>query len=219
MTNTQFRVAVMISGRGSNLESLISSIKTHAWPIEIVLVVSDNPKAPGLRFAEWEQIPIAVVERGAMKRPAYDHALAEAIAPHNPDLIVLAGFMRVLGTDFIRRFAGKIINIHPSLLPSFRGLDVHRAAIQAGVKFSGSTVHYVVEQVDAGPIIAQSVVPVLPDDDEESLAERILKTEHQILPAAVHAIAAGKIRRRRIGGGEVVHTVGERSDGVLLSLK
>ena len=219
MPNTPFRVVVLISGRGTNLEALISAIKTHAWPIQIAAVVTDNPKASGLKFAEWEGIPAVIVERGAKKRPEFDQALAEAIAPHNPDLIVLAGFMRVLGADFIRKFPNRIINIHPSLLPAFRGLHVHRAAIEAGVKFSGATVHYVVEQVDAGPILAQSVVPVLPDDSDESLANRILKTEHQLLPAVVYAIATGKTVRRRIGDNEVVHTSGARGDEVLLSIK
>ena len=219
MSNTPFRVVVLISGRGTNLEALISAIKTHAWPIQIAAVVTDNPKAGGLKFAEWDRIPIAVVERGILKRPEFDLALSEAILPYKPDLIVLAGFMRVLGSDFIRKFPDRIINIHPSLLPAFRGLHVHRAAIEAGVKFSGATVHYVVEQVDAGPILAQSVVPVLPDDSEESLAKRIIKTEHLLLPAVVHAIATGKTVRRRVGNNDVVYTSGARSDEVLLSLK
>lgn len=219
MSQHPFRIVVLISGRGSNLHALISAIKTHAWPIQIAAVLTDNPKADGLKYAQWENISTAVIERNSMKRSEFDHSLAEAIAIYSPDLIVLAGFMRVLGTDFIRRFAGKIVNIHPSLLPAFRGLHVHKAAIEAGVKFSGSTVHYVVEQVDAGPIIAQSVVPVLPEDTEETLAERILETEHQLLPAAIHAIATGKTRKRKVGDKEVVYTAGARSSGSLLSIK
>jgi len=195
-SNQKFQIVVFISGRGSNLQAIAQAIKEHSLPIEITLVLSDKPSAKGLQIAESFNIPTVVIPRKAKSRSAeeFSQALIDAAEAHNPRLIVLAGFMRVLGNKFVSHFKNRIINIHPSLLPAFRGLAAQEQALNAGVKFAGCTVHYVTEEVDAGPIIAQAAVPVMPDDSVESLESRILKQEHIIYPAAIEAIAAGKIK-------------------------
>ena len=192
---TPFRIAVFISGRGSNFEAIANAIGEQGWNIEIARVISDRPSAKGLELARARNIPTTVVPRRKKERSngEFNIALAEAAAEATPDLIVLAGFMRILSPEFVTRFPYRIINIHPSLLPSFPGLHVHEQALAAGVRFSGCTVHYVTEDLDAGPIIAQSVVPVLHQDSPDTLAARVLKTEHQLYPAVVHGIATGGI--------------------------
>lgn len=186
-----FRVAVLISGRGSNLEALLKA----ALPVEFVGVISNRPGAGGLEIAAAHQVAAQVVDHKAFAtRNDFDQALGDALAALAPDLIVQAGFMRILGASIVGRFAGRMINIHPSLLPAFPGLDTHGQALRAGVKVHGCTVHLVNEALDAGPIIAQAAVPVLPGDDEASLAARVLLQEHRLLPAVVAAVAAGKIK-------------------------
>ena len=197
----RFRVAVMLSGRGSNFEALLNTCHQEQsckeeWPIDFAVVMADNSTARGLQIAVAAGVPTRVVPREPkeLTNAQYNAVLAAEMAPFQPDLIVLAGFMRILTTEFISRFRGKIINIHPSLLPSFKGLNAQQQALKAGVKFSGCTVHVALEELDSGPIIAQAVVPVMPDDTEESLSERILKEEHRLLPAVVNSIARGSIR-------------------------
>ncbi len=191
----KLRVLVLISGRGSNLEALFRAEESGKENFQIIGALSDKATAPGLEFARKRQVQTVVIERKAKEqsKQEFNSKLLKAAINLNPDLVVLAGYMRVIPPEFIREFQGRIINIHPSLLPSFRGLHAQTQAILAGVKFSGCTVHYVVEDVDAGPIIAQAVVPVLPDDSPDTLASRILIQEHKILPAVVRSIAYSEI--------------------------
>ena len=167
---------------------------TECWTSKIAAVISNKPNAGGLTRARAAGIPTVVVDhRDYQHREQFDAALADAIDAHQPDLVVLAGFMRILTEGFVHHFAGRLINIHPSLLPSFTGLDTHRRAIDAGVKFHGATVHFVTAELDHGPIIAQAVVPVHDDDDEETLAARVLEQEHQIYPRAVRDLLEGRL--------------------------
>lgn len=186
-----FRVVVLISGRGSNLRALVKVSETHGCPYRVVKVISDQAKAEGLVFASEKNIPTAVVSRRAKERSSeeFNEELAEVAAQAKPDLIVLAGFMRVVLPNFINRFSGKIINIHPSLLPAFKGLNAQEQAVKASAKVSGCTVHYVVPELDSGPIIAQTEVPLRPNDTAETLAERILVEEHKLLPTVVKQLA------------------------------
>jgi phosphoribosylglycinamide formyltransferase-1 len=182
------RIVVLISGRGSNMEALLAA------GVPVVAVIANRADAGGLAIARSSGIQTAVVEHRAYgSREAFDSALAEAIDAFRPDLVVLAGFMRVLTSAFVRRYANRLINIHPSLLPSFTGLETHRRALEAGVKLHGCTVHFVTDALDHGPIIAQAAVPVLPDDDEATLAARVLAQEHRILPAAVRWFLEGRL--------------------------
>jgi phosphoribosylglycinamide formyltransferase-1 len=182
------RIVVLISGRGSNMEALLAA------GLPVVAVIANRADAGGLAIAQARGVATRVVEhRAYASREAFDGALAEAIEAHRPDLIVLAGFMRVLTPAFVQRFANRMINIHPSLLPSFTGLDTHRRALDAGVKLHGCTVHFVTDALDHGPIIAQAAVPVLPDDTESTLAARVLVQEHRVLPAAVRWFLEGRL--------------------------
>jgi len=182
------RIVVLISGRGSNMEALLAA------GLPVVAVIANRADAGGLAIAQARGVATRVVEhRAYVSREAFDGALAEAIEAHRPDLIVLAGFMRVLTPAFVQRFANRMINIHPSLLPSFTGLDTHRRALDAGVKLHGCTVHFVTDALDHGPIIAQAAVPVLPDDTESTLAARVLAQEHRVLPAAVRWFLEGRL--------------------------
>src|SRR5712692_6528903 len=175
-------VVILISGRGSNMEAIVRA----GLPAKIAAVVSNRADAAGLEFATQAGIPAAVVdERGFPSREASDAALAKAIDAHSPDLVALAGFMRILGEGLVRRHSGRIVNIHPSLLPAFPGLHTHRRALQEGVKLHGCTVHFVTPQVDRGPIIVQAAVAVAPGDTEESLAARVRRQEHRIYPLAL----------------------------------
>ena len=176
------RIVILISGRGSNMQALLDA-KLDA---QICVVVSNNPSAKGLQIARGAGVDTKVVDhRDYPDRSSFDRVLADTIAAYRPDLIVLAGFMRILSEEFIGRFSGRIINIHPSLLPAFPGLDTHRRAIDEGVKLHGCTVHFVTPGLDHGPIIIQAAVPVLPDDDEERLAARVLEQEHAIYAQAI----------------------------------
>lgn len=176
-------IVILISGRGSNMEAIVNAGIPGA---RIAAVISNRADAKGLEFAAAHGIATAVVDHKAFaSREAFDAALAESIDTHGADLVVLAGFMRVLTDAFVRRYEGRLMNIHPSLLPSFPGLHTHQRAIEAGVRAHGATVHFVTPELDCGPVVIQAVVPVLPDDDEGRLSARVLKQEHRIYPQAV----------------------------------
>lgn len=190
----RLKLAVLISGRGSNLQSLIDACAAQDYPAQIVLVLSNKPDAFGLERAADADIPAAGLDHTAFSSKAeFEAALDAAITQSGAQIICLAGFMRLLSTAFMEKWAGKVINIHPSILPSFKGLHTHRQTLEAGVKIAGCTVHFVVPEMDAGPIIVQAAVPVLPGDDEEALAARVLEQEHQIYPRAVRWIAEGRV--------------------------
>lgn len=190
-----FRVAVLISGRGSNLAALLSATEQPNCTFSICAVISDKKEALGLEKAQAYGVPTFVVERRKEERTLAEffHDLGDTIAAQKPDLIVLAGFMRIIPEGLIRRFEGKMINIHPSLLPAFKGMHAQRQALEAGVSEAGCTVHWVVPDVDAGEILAQAKVPVLPGDTEETLSARILKEEHRLLPQVVQQLAEGQL--------------------------
>ena len=176
-------IVILISGRGSNMEAIVRAGIPGA---RIAAVISNRPGAGGLEFARAHGIATAVVDhKSHPDRAGFDQALAECIDAHAPDLVVLAGFMRVLGDGFVRRYEGRLLNIHPSLLPAFPGLHTHQRAIEAGCKLAGATVHFVTPELDHGPIVLQAAVPVLPDDTEDSLSKRVLTHEHVIYPQAV----------------------------------
>jgi phosphoribosylglycinamide formyltransferase 1 len=201
------RIVILISGRGSNMRSIVEAAESERWPASAVAVISNRPNAAGLAFAAERGIATAVVDHKAFsERDAFDAALAQAIDAHAPDLVVLAGFMRVLGADCVRKYEGRMLNIHPSLLPMFPGLHTHHRAIEAGCKLAGATAHFVTAELDHGPIVLQAVVPVLPGDDEDSLAERVLAKEHVIYPRAVRWFVEGQLRIER---GIVTHAHGE----------
>lgn len=206
---SRLEVAVLISGRGSNMESLARACAAPEFPARICVVVSNRPDAAGLDKAAAFGIPTAVVDHTEFdNRAPFEGALIDAIEEHGAELVCLAGFMRVLSARFIERFPRRILNIHPSLLPAFPGLHVQRKAIEHGVRYSGCTVHFVVPEVDAGPIVAQAVVPVEPDDTEERLAARILEQEHLVYPEAVRLFAAGRLK---IDGRRVLITEDDTS--------
>ena len=189
------KVAVLISGRGSNMRALVEAAREPDYPAEIVLVLSDKADAAGLDFAREARIPVAVVAAADFPdRAGFDAAMDAEIRRHGADLVCLAGFMRLLTAGFSEAWRDRLLNIHPSLLPSFRGLDTHARALEAGVKLAGCSVHFVRPEVDSGPIIAQAAVPVLAGDTEESLAARILEQEHEIYPLALRLVAEGKLR-------------------------
>jgi phosphoribosylglycinamide formyltransferase-1 len=176
------RLVILISGRGSNMQALVEA----GLPASVAAVISNEPAARGLDIARAKGVPTAVVDHRAHRsREGFERALSEAIDTHAPHLVVLAGFMRILSPPFVERYAGRLINVHPSLLPAFAGIDTHRRALSEGVRLHGCTVHFVTAQVDAGPIIVQAAVPVLPGDDEAALAARVLQQEHRVLPQAV----------------------------------
>jgi phosphoribosylglycinamide formyltransferase-1 len=192
-------IVVLISGRGTNLNALLETSAEERWDerpgAHIAAVVSSRADAAGLEFARAAGIPSHVVSNADFaSRAAFDDALADVIDRYSPALVVLAGFMRVLSADFVRRYEGRLVNIHPSLLPLFPGLHTHRKALAAGVRVHGATVHFVSHEVDGGAIIAQAAVPVQPDDDEASLAERVLAQEHRLLPRAVKLVLEGRVR-------------------------
>lgn len=180
------KLVILISGRGSNMESIACACAAEQWPAHIASVIANRPDCEGLERAAGLNLPVSVVDdREHATRADFDFALAQAIDACSPDLVVLAGFMRVLGAPFVRRYAGRLLNIHPSLLPAFPGLRTHSRALAAGVRVHGATAHFVVDEVDAGPIVAQAAVPVLDDDTEEALAERVLEAEHRLYPLVV----------------------------------
>ena len=199
------RITVLISGRGSNLAALLDAMRDGALGGTITRVIANVPDAPGLDVARTHGVAATLLDnRDFATREAFDAALADAIDAQRPDLVVLAGFMRVLGDPFVRRYANRLVNVHPSLLPLYPGLHTHRRALADGARVHGCTVHFVTPEVDAGPIIAQGVVPVLDDDDESSLAARVLAQEHVLLPAAVRWFCEGRLviagRRVRVNG-------------------
>ncbi len=188
------RIAVLISGRGSNLGALLDAMAAGALGGAVTHVLSNRADAKGLDLARARSIATTVVDhRAYASREDFDAALAAAIDRDPPDLVVLAGFMRVLGAAFIGRYAGRMINIHPSLLPAYPGLHTHRRALADGVRLAGCTVHFVTPEVDVGPIVAQAAVPVLDDDDEDTLAARVLAAEHVVLPKVVRWYCEGRL--------------------------
>ena len=187
------RIVILISGRGSNMEAILRVASAEKWPAQVVAVISNQAKAAGLATASQAGIPARVVEHVAYPdRAQFDQALATVIDEYSPDLVVLAGFLRILTPTFVARYQGRLLNIHPSLLPSFPGLDTHRRALDAGVKFHGATVHFVTPELDHGPIIEQAAVPVLDSDTEDTLAARVLEQEHVIYPRAVRDFIEGR---------------------------
>lgn len=200
MAQNLLSVVILISGNGTNLQALIDACPTSNY--QIAAVISSDPQALGLRRAEKSGIETLAIEHESFgSRVEFDSFLASTINQFNPSLIVLAGFMRILGHTFIRQFHGRIVNVHPSLLPKYPGLNTHQRAIQDKQKVHGVTVHYVTEALDGGPIIAQEEVPILSDDTAEALAARVLKKEHVIYPKIVNLIALGKIQMKN---GEVI---------------
>lgn len=195
------RIAILISGRGSNMVALADAVSSGSIPnAEIAIVVSDKATAGGLQLARDRGLTTAVVERRGLKREEHEREIIAVLRSHEVDLVCLAGYMRLLSPCFIDEFRGRILNIHPSLLPSFPGLDAHGQALAHGVKVSGCTVHFVDDTLDGGPIIAQRSVPVLDNDTEETLAARILEQEHQLYPEALRIVIGGnyKVIDRRV---------------------
>jgi phosphoribosylglycinamide formyltransferase-1 len=189
------RVAVLISGSGSNLQALIDACAKHDMQAEIVTVISNKADAFGLNRAQKAGIPTTVISHKDYKdRATFDAALHDVLIASKAEIVCLAGFMRVLTAEFVSKWEGRMINIHPSLLPAFKGMHTHEAAIEQGVKIHGCSVHYVVPEMDSGPIIIQAALSVLPDDTAETLGARVLKAEHQIYPYALSMLASGKLR-------------------------
>jgi len=194
------RIVILISGRGSNMEAIVEACAREAWGASVVAVISNRADAAGLAFAAERGIATAVVDHRAYpSRDAFDAALAAAVDAYAPDLVLLAGFMRILTPGFVQRYAGRLMNIHPSLLPLFPGLHTHRRAIEAGCKVAGATVHFVTADLDHGPIVAQAVVPVLADDSEDTLAARVLAREHVLYPLAVRWFVESALQLDRHG--------------------
>jgi phosphoribosylglycinamide formyltransferase 1 len=205
------RIVILISGRGSNMQAILDA----RLDADICAVISNKASAGGLEVATKAGIPTQVVEhRKFADRAHFDLALGDAIAAHRPDLIVLAGFMRILTAEFLTRFEGRIMNIHPSLLPAFPGLNTHRHALAEGVRFHGCTVHFVTPELDHGPIVVQAAVPVLPDDNEERLAARVLEQEHVVYPQAIRWFIEGRLA---VVDGRVTVSGGVRHPGAMIS--
>ena len=216
---TKLRVAVLISGRGSNMMALIDAARHPDFAAEIVLVVSNASDAVGIARAAAAGVPTKTIDhhafgKGAAGRRAFEEALTGALQDARAELVCLAGFMRLLSADFASAWRGRLVNIHPSLLPAFKGLDVHAAMLAAGVRIAGCTVHFVSADMDAGPIIGQAAVPVLADDTAETLAARILAEEHRLYPECLRRIAAGDIRLRQ---DDRVEVRGAAASGALLN--
>src|SRR5271155_5657071 len=203
------RVAILISGRGSNMAALIKAAKAEDFPAEIAVVISNRVDAAGLALAGAEGISTVTIESKPFgkDRSAFESALQSVLETHRIELICLGGFMRLFTAEFVQRWYGKMLNIHPSLLPSFPGLDPHAQALKAGVKVSGATVHFVTPETDAGPIVMQGEVPVRDDDMPEALSARILEIEHRIYPAALRLLASGRLRLE----GAICHLDGDVS--------
>jgi phosphoribosylglycinamide formyltransferase-1 len=205
------RVAILISGRGSNMAALIEAARAADFPAEIAVVISNRADAGGLERARASGVAALAIESKPFgrDRAAFEAALQSALDQHRIDLICLGGFMRLFTAEFVQRWHGRMLNIHPSLLPSFPGLEPQAQALRAGVKISGATVHFVIPETDAGPILMQGAVAVLDDDTAETLAARILKVEHRIYPAALRLLASGQIRLE----GELCKTTGKAGSG------
>lgn len=206
MNSTTPRIVILISGRGSNMAAILAA----ALPLKVAAVISNDPAAGGLELAAAQGIPTRALDhRQYPNRESFDHALMECIDAYEPGLVVLAGFMRILTPDFVHHYHQRLINIHPSLLPSFTGLHTHQRALDAGVRIHGCTVHFVTAELDCGPIVIQAAVPVLPHDTEQLLSGRVLRQEHRIYPLAIRWWAEGKINwqgEKLMLGGELAHT-------------
>lgn len=188
-------IVILISGRGSNMEAIVKACAAQKWPARIAAVISNRPAASGLVFAAEHGIAtVALDHKQFAERAVFDAELARLIESYQADVVVLAGFMRILSSDFVRRFEGRLLNIHPSLLPAFPGLHTHQRALEAGCKVAGATVHFVTAELDHGPIVAQAVVPVLPDDTEATLSARVLVREHEIYPRAVRWLVQDELK-------------------------
>lgn len=203
-------IAVLISGTGSNLRAIQTAIESGSCDARIAAVLSDRPRAPGLEYARERGLPTVIVRpRDHRDRAAWDAALADAVAACNPAVVVLAGFMRIVGKAFVQRFEGRVLNVHPALLPAFPGTDGPAQAIRAGVRITGCTVHVVDEGVDTGPIVAQAAVPVLGTDEPTTLHARIQRAEHRLFPSVIDGIAGGRIT---LDGGPRLHGFGETDE-------
>lgn len=201
------RIVILISGRGSNMEALVHACRREGWPAEVVAVISNRPDAKGLSFARDQGIEAVGLDHKAFaSRETFDAHLAQVIDAYQPDLLVLAGYMRILTPAFVARYEGRLLNIHPSLLPAFPGLHTHERAIESGCRVAGATVHFVTAELDHGPIVIQSVVEIQPEDDADRLAQRVLRTEHQIYPRAVKWFVQGQLQ---VLGNRVLHRGGE----------
>ncbi|MDO9286531.1 MAG: phosphoribosylglycinamide formyltransferase [Aquabacterium sp.] len=201
------RIVILVSGRGSNAQAIVQRCAAEGWPAQVVAIIGNRPGAAAFEFAAQQGITTALVDHTRHpSREAFDVELARVIDGFAPDLVVLAGFMRILTDGFVAHYAGRLLNIHPSLLPAFAGLHTHRRAIEAGCKLAGATVHFVTPTLDHGPIVAQAAVPVLPDDTPEALFDRVLAVEHAIYPLAVRWFVMGQLV---VQGGVVRHTGGE----------
>jgi phosphoribosylglycinamide formyltransferase-1 len=188
------RVAVLVSGRGSNLKSLINASRASDYPAEIVLVISSKAEAAGVAVAREMGVPVRAIPHVCFEsREAFDAEIDVALEAASVDIVCEAGFMRIHSDGFVRKWEGRMLNIHPSLLPAFKGIRVHQQALDAGVKISGCTVHFIVAELDSGPIIAQAAVPVLPGDTAQTLADRVLVEEHRIYPDALRLVASGRV--------------------------
>ena len=207
------RVAILISGRGSNMMALVEAARAKDYPAEIVSIIASRPDAAGLAWAKAQGLPtVAVDHKSYATREAFDETVHAALVAARTDLIALAGFMRIQSAAFVQKWQGRQLNIHPSLLPLFKGLHPHKQALDAGVKISGCSVHFVTEEMDSGPIIAQAAVPVLDGDTPETLAERILVAEHKLYPHALALVASG---RAILDGGRVRSgSTASRADGL-----
>lgn len=204
------RVAILISGRGSNMMSLVEAARDPNYPAEVILVISNRPEAPGLQWAAAQGLPTKVIDHKSYpNREDFDAALHEALVASGAEIVCCAGFMRLMTAGFVEKWSGRMLNIHPSLLPAFKGLDAQAQALAAGVKIAGCTVHFVEPEMDSGPIIAQAAVPVADDDTPDTLAARILSAEHKLYPHALRLVASGNARlegRRVVVGGAVNQT-------------
>jgi phosphoribosylglycinamide formyltransferase-1 len=196
-TKARMRVAILISGRGSNMVALIAAAKDQAYPAEIVVVISNDPAAAGLQRAAEAGIKTALVDhkKFGKDREAFERELQAELQAHGIELVCLAGFMRLLTPWFVRQWRGRLLNIHPALLPAFKGLDTHARAIAAGASEHGATVHFVVPEMDSGPIILQGRVPIEPGDTEATLSARVLAVEHRIYPEALRLVAEGRVKQ------------------------
>ncbi|ARL36555.1 phosphoribosylglycinamide formyltransferase [Burkholderia pseudomallei] len=189
------KLVILISGRGSNMEAIVRACAREGWPAEVAAVISNRPGAAGLEFAASHGIATAVVDHRTFDgRDSFDAALAAEIDRFAPDLVVLAGFMRILTPAFVAKYEGRMLNIHPSLLPSFKGIHTHQQALDAGVALHGASVHFVIPELDSGAIVAQAAVPVVAGDDADALAARVLAAEHTLYPRAVRWFVEGKLR-------------------------
>lgn len=212
---TPSSIVILISGRGSNMEALLAAVARGDLPVRVAAVISNRPGAKGLETAAAQGVPTAVVDHQAYAgREAFDAALAACIDGYAPDLVVLAGFMRILTEGFVRRYEGRLLNIHPSLLPAFPGLHTHQKALDMGVRIHGCTVHFVTPALDHGPVVVQAAVPVLDGDDEATLAARVLAQEHLVYPLAVRWFAEGRLR---LDGGRVRVDAERPQPAVLIS--